>query len=543
MNFNRFELKDRIKDRQINNSFTICEVNKGTSSELEYLRSKKKSFKSSTVNFAEINTRGSSETRGHNQICLDCVKSRLALIESQKNFESLKEKMNNTEKNLKQYDLLLNIKEKRLIEKENTLKLEKKSLSSEKQAFKQQQADYENQLQQKYDILHQEKESVKERIIEIDLKYDTIIKLMNEYEANIESLKQQIKAEILKENTEKEAYLNKKQEEIIMKNKIFAEEVKNKEKEFQECEEILKKTHNNLCLKEQNLITEMQELDNFKCYLYKYKEDIEKEIKEKITDIDKKEQWVNEEKDRLEVKNMKIDEEYDRMKGLNDEIIIKSQQVTGRNIMVKEEMEGDNEESKEELENKERKLKEKEQEIEDIVRKLKEEEEKIQGYLDNARDVEKTIRELEYYKSRALKFEMMHKNHDFKQESDEKTVESEGFLESKLQMITKREIELNKLEMELTHEKNEINKAVTLISFMNEELSQEKKAQKKEQNEINKTKEKIKRILQKQDEKEKLIELQDQELKILKQKLKEREKLLEVKEKTLISFEGQMLRS
>ncbi|OMJ80384.1 hypothetical protein SteCoe_19379 [Stentor coeruleus] len=543
MNFNRLELKDRIKNKLMNNSYTIYEVEKDISSEQESLRSQKRSFKSSTVNLAEINTRGSSEPREHKKRCMDCAKNRLAMMEMQKNYDFFKEKISSTEKHLKQYDSLLSIKEKRLIEKENTLKLEKSSLLSEIQTFKQQQIEYENQLQKKYDILHQEKESAKERKTQLDLKYDTILKLVKEYETNIESLKKKIKSDVFIEYKEKEAYFNRKEEEIDMKNKAFAEEVRDKEKEFQECEKILRKTHENLCIKEENLFIEKQELETFKCYLYKHKEDIENNIKERIAEIEKKEQWIYEEKAELEMKNMKINEEYARIKSLNEEIKIKSQQVTGRSMEIKERLERENEEYREELENKDRKLMEKEEQIQEIVRKLKEEEKKIQGYWNSAGDIEKTVEELEYYKSRVLDFEMKYKNPDSKQENDEKVVEILNVLESKLQMLTEREIELNKLEIELRHDKNEVNKAVALISFMNEELSQEKKAQKIQQNEISKTKEKIQRIIQKQNEKEKLIEIQNQELSLLKQKLKEREKLLEVKEKTFNSFEGQILNS
>ena len=147
--------------------------------------------------------------------------------------------------------------------------------------------------------------------------------------------------------------------------------------------------------------------------------------------------------------------------------------------------------------------------------------------------MEKIIKELEFYKIRVEEQEKQLKSQDY----TEKINEISEILTKKLEILNKREVELNDFEQKLQIEREEVNKTANLVSGLNQELLQQKNLQKAEELNLEMIKERIQRIGIKQNEREELLQIQEKEIRELRNKLKETEQHLYEKEKSISSIE------
>lgn len=443
---------------------------------------------------SQVNSKYSERKSSNNSLCGSCIKMKNLMDEAKFSIEREKESLENTEKHLKHYDSLLAIKENRLREQEmafenerNLIEIQKSEISREKVSNEKE----KDKIAEGFKSLGFERENVEKQMICLEKKYQDVKKILSEYEKQKNDKELNGKAEVLREIEvkegclkQREAEINKKTEELRAKARLLEKSYKEKTGLFEKLKQevinkqkiILKKKEKIAELKKKTVIGTNNSTPNMDSLDSRAKELEIREltIKQKSDELINLQQRLNDEKNRLEVMMRSVSEEK---QDLDQEIqnTRRTYQDKIRQAQLAEERFKDRMST----------LDSKEQKLEQIIQGFQEEEQKLEERWKNLEKIQQITSELSQTKEKLQSLQKAYSLQqqeliEYKAKSIENPLEYPADWKDRIDLLAKKEEDLQEIEQQLKKEREEIEISASLIGQLNSDLEKQKKFQQRE---------------------------------------------------------------
>ena len=246
-------------------------------------------------------------------LCANCTSSKLTLLDYKEKYELTLDKLFATEKQLKQYDTLLNIKDKRLKEQESALKSEKELFDDERQKFDECKYQENEKIVDKLTEIQNEKEINYHILAEIEEKYKEVKNIINEYETTKQSFEDKVRNEVYKEYWIKEAALQNLEELLLKKIEEFNKAVEEKESFLIEYENSVKDAEEKLCKREETLKLKLADLLEIQKEVKSAKYELENDLTEKERYLKRQEKEMESDKEYIKCQLNALDQEIKKV--------------------------------------------------------------------------------------------------------------------------------------------------------------------------------------------------------------------------------------
>jgi hypothetical protein len=411
-----------------------------------------------------------------------------SLFESPKTVSSFAESVDHSFE-LKKLENLLKSKEKRLSEQELLLKIEKEEFLREKDMISSKFQSKKLRITQMKEEMREEREYLNRKINELDMKFIEVKEMIIAYEANKETIRNNIRNELIKD-------LNKQKIDSLddRRKKKSNHQSFGEESDF----EFVKINRLKIALGEQESLMSRKE-EAFEAKLEEIKK-LERTYLEKIEVLQNKE-TISE--NYLEViENLQSELEFFREKCLNLEKELKNHE----NLAVEK-----NDRKDEEFQVKVKQLTVQQGQMTSQSLEIAKELQKLSGKEQELNQISQSLDK----KSADLKQQENKLNEkDIRlNEKEHKLNEMESKLTEKNTFLNEKDCKLTKKEKKLNEKTEELEKAAALLSTLSEELEIQKKSQEIEQENIQSALLKLKKIAEKQEERENLIKIKEEKFK------------------------------